>query len=128
MNMSRSTLVVAAVTMKMSGSTLVVATVMMKMSGYTIEVVIEGTIVVTVVLTTVMLTVAKNMSVVHPQTTIYSLVCRMEPATPYPLWVHLITSTVNVWSIQNYFYLVSSITIILILFSELIHILLVTYD
>ena len=71
MNMSGFTLVVAAVTMKMSGYTLVVATVMMKMSGSTIEVVIEGTIVVRVVLTTVMLTVAKSMSVVHPQTTIY---------------------------------------------------------
>ena len=39
---------------------------------------------------------AVRMSVVAPHTTTYLLVCKMEPTTTYPLWLHLITSIVTV--------------------------------
>ena len=44
--------------------------------------------------------VAVRMSVVAPQTTTHSLVCKMEPPTIYSLWEHLIIFPVTLWNIQ----------------------------
>ena len=46
---------------------------------------------------------------VAPQSTTHSSVYRVEPTTTYPLWVHLITSTVKVWNIQKIYYVSSKI-------------------